>query len=71
MASRAEHLAWARMRALEYLPEQPALAATSFISDLGKHPDTVGHAVVELLGLHMASGLLTAKDCRDLIEGST
>jgi hypothetical protein len=35
--SRAEHLAWCKARALEYLDSgDPGQAITSFISDLGK-----------------------------------
>jgi hypothetical protein len=66
----ASHLEWAKQRALEYLPASPGDAMASFVSDLGKHPDTAGHAAITLLGMHAASGLLDATSARDLIEGS-
>lgn len=37
--TRAQHLAWAQARALEYLPHDPAQAVSSMVSDLGKHPE--------------------------------
>lgn len=67
--TRSEHLEWAKERALEYLPDWPN-AMASFVSDLGKHEQTAGHAAVELLGMHALSGLLDARTCRELIEGS-
>lgn len=42
--SRDEHLAWAKERALEYLPGDPVGAEASMLSDLTKHPETVNHA---------------------------
>lgn len=40
--NRVEHIAWARARALEYLHRgEHANAFLSFISDLGKHDETV------------------------------
>ncbi len=67
--TRAEHLAWAKERALAYLPDwQNAMA--SFNSDLNKHDETAGHPVRDLLMLHAMSGLLNERECRDLIEGT-
>ena len=67
--TRAEHLTWAKERALAYLPDwQNAMA--SFCSDLNKHEDTAGHPVQELLMMHAMSGLLNDRECRDLIEGT-
>ena len=67
--SRAEHLAWAKDRAVAYLPDwQNAMA--SFVSDLGKHKETAGHAVIPLLAMHAFSGLLNERECRNLIEGT-
>ena len=41
-ASRAEHLAWCKARALEYVDRgELNQALASFTSDLGKHPETV------------------------------
>jgi hypothetical protein len=68
--TRAEHLVWAKERALEYLPGDVPQAAASFISDLGKHPDLSDHAVKELIGMHLFAGLLDAQECRKLIEGA-
>ena len=67
--TRAEHLAWAKERALAYLPDWMT-AMASFISDLGKHKETAGHAVIELMGMHALSGLLNERECRSLIEGT-
>jgi len=67
---RADHMAWAKQRALEYLPGDVMNAMASFISDLGKHPQTQGHAAIELMGMHAAAGLLDVRTCRELIEGS-
>ena len=67
--TRAEHLAWAKERALEYLPDvNQALA--SFISDLGKHEELQDHPAKELLFQHAFSGLLDVPKCRELIEGT-
>lgn len=39
--TRAEHLAWAKRRAIEYIDAGDLKSAvTSFASDLGKHPGT-------------------------------
>jgi len=39
--TRAEHLAWAKQRALEYLDKGEASnAVNSMLSDLGKHEET-------------------------------
>ena len=46
MKTREEHLAWCKARALEYLPDDPIQAVTSMASDLGKHPETEGHAAI-------------------------
>lgn len=70
MMTRDEHLQWAKDRALEYLPNDLASATASFVSDLGKHPELAGHAVMQLIGLHMAAGLLDERTCRELIVGT-
>jgi Tfp pilus assembly protein PilF len=52
MRDRAEHLAWAKQRALEYLDAGDiANAVTSMGSDLGKHPETKPSQVLMLLGM--------------------
>jgi hypothetical protein len=68
--NRAEHLAWAKDRALEYLPGDVNNAMASLVSDLNKHEETAGHPVGELLIMHAMSGLLDDRTCRDLIEGT-
>jgi predicted nucleic acid-binding Zn-ribbon protein len=47
--SRAEHIEWAKARALEYTAEGRYLphAMASFVSDLGKHPATAGMLAAE------------------------
>lgn len=47
--TREEHLAWAKQRALEYLPADPSMAMISMMSDLSKHDELRNHA-----GLHIA-----------------
>lgn len=70
MMERAEHLEWAKTRALQYLPGDPVEAAASFISDLSKHEDLHDHPVKELMAMHMFGGLLTERNCRELITGT-
>lgn len=41
--TRDEHLAWAKKRALEYLPNDPVEGMTSMLSDLTKHPELANH----------------------------
>jgi hypothetical protein len=41
--TRAEHLAWAKQRALEYLPSEPVTAISSMLSDLNEHRDLQNH----------------------------
>ena len=65
--NRAEHLAWCKQRALEYLPDDPTQAFTSMASDLGKHEETRGHAGMELgMMLLMTDNI---QDMRSFIEG--
>lgn len=69
--TRAEHLQWAKDRALEYLDRGELVdAVASFGSDLNKHDELRGHASVELLAMHALSGLLDARSARELIEGA-
>lgn len=69
--TRAEHLAWAKERALEYVDQgdlQNAFA--SLTSDLNKHPDTARHSGIELGMMQLMAGhLTTARDMRDFIQG--
>lgn len=68
--TRQQHLDWAKERALVYLPGDPNQAMTSFMSDLGKHPELAEHAVKELMFMHAMSGLLNVQTCQQLIEGT-
>ena len=69
--SRAEHLAWCKNRALEYVDRGDLEQAyASMCSDLGKHPATESH-VGQQLGLLMLMGgkLDDAHEMRRFIEG--
>lgn len=69
--TRAEHLAWAKYRALEYVDAGDLNNAfASLASDLNKHPDTAGHRATELgMMLLLGGQLRTAHDMREFIEG--
>ena len=48
--NRAEHLRWAKDRAIEYADRgETAEAIASMGSDLNKHPDTEGHGGMQLM----------------------
>lgn len=69
--TRAEHLAWCKKRALEYVDRGDcAQAFASMCSDLGKHPETVDHIGMKLGMLQMMQGRFgRAADMRRFIEG--
>lgn len=69
--NRAEHIAWAKGRAIEYVEAgDPANAWSSLVSDLRKHPETREHAAIELGAmLAMAGHLSTVPQVRDFIKG--
>lgn len=69
--NRAEHLAWAKARALEYADQGDATnALASMGSDLDKHPETKNHSGVQLgVMLAMAGQFRTKADIRRFIEG--
>ena len=73
MMTRAEHLQWAKDRALEYADQgDMASAITSLRSDLGKHPDTAASVSVvdELMMPLMLTGKFDAPgELRKFIEG--
>lgn len=76
MATRAEHLAWCKQRALEYLEPGPYFslndAMASMVSDLGKHEETAHHVTMTcplMFQLKMAGKLETAAEMRKFIEG--
>jgi len=55
--NRAEHLAWAKGRALEYADKgETANAMSSPTSDLNKHPETQGHQGIQLMMMLAMSG---------------
>lgn len=74
--TRAEHLKWAKERALKYAPEGQAgdagLAMSSLIQDFGLHPDTerTTEVVTELMmPLAMIGTFEHPGELRKFIEG--
>lgn len=69
--TRAEHLAWCKQRALEYVDAGDLQNAyASMASDLGKHPDTADHAGIQLGMMQLMAGQLgNAIEMRKFIEG--
>ncbi len=69
--SRADHLAWCKSRALEYIAAGDGTQAfTSMGSDLGKHPETVGHPGIKLGMMQLMAGQLDSPEAmRRFIEG--
>lgn len=71
MMTRAEHLEWAKRRALEYLDDGDLTnALASMLSDLGKHPELENHSG-KMLGMMsvMAGTMRTPEEYREWIEG--
>jgi hypothetical protein len=64
---RAEFLAWAKARALEYLPDRPDLAIASIRSDLMKHSGTAASA--QEIGVRLMTGWLETESGEDLRLG--
>ena len=71
MMTRAEHLQWAKDRALQYADAGDLSGAVASItSDLNKHPDTAGHAGSELMMMLALGGHMnTPAEIRNFIEG--
>lgn len=69
--SRADHLAWCKQRALEYVDSGDVQGAfASIASDLGKHEGTARHVGIELGLLQLMGGMLsTPSEMRRFIEG--
>lgn len=69
--SRAEHLAWCKTRALEYISAGDAQGAfASMSSDLQKHSGTAGHIGIQLGMLQLMGGMLNTPDAmKNFIEG--
>lgn len=70
--TRAEHLAWCKERALQYVEIGDLHQAfASFGSDMNKHDETAGHAALTLgLMLMMGGHLSTPAEMRKFIEGA-
>ena len=69
--TRAEHLRWAKDRALEYADrgDMPN-AIASLGSDLSKHPETENHSGMELMMMLALGGHLNSPgEMRKFIEG--
>ncbi len=68
--TRAEHLAWCKQRALEYVDAGDVNQAfASMVSDLGKHPETANHSAIQLgMMMLMAGHLSDAQKMRLFIE---
>jgi len=69
--TRAEHLAWAKERALEYADTgDVSNAIASMGSDLNKHPETKGHSGIELMFMMASAGQFDRPgELRKFIEG--
>lgn len=71
--NRAEHMAWAKTRALELVDQGDLVGAfASFTSDLGKHPECENalRLQMELGAAQLVAGhLATTPDMRHWIEG--
>ncbi len=68
---RTEHVEWCKQRAIEYVDSGDLNEAmASMCSDLGKHPDTVGHAGIQLGIMMQAGGQLDSDhEMRKFING--
>ena len=71
MASRSEHIAWCKKRALEYIDAGDTKNAfNSMVSDLGKHEETAGHPGTMMGLMLLAAGHLdTVHAMRNWVEG--
>lgn len=71
MMTRAEHLAWCKERALEYVDAGDLTNAyASMTSDLTKHPETEKHGAIQLGMMMLMSGHLgTPQKMREFING--
>jgi hypothetical protein len=69
--SRADHLAWCKRRALEYIDKGDVQGAfASMASDLNKHPDTEGHIGLQLGMAQLLGGMLNSPAAmRHFIDG--
>lgn len=69
--TRQEHLDWCKSRALEYVNNGDIQNAyASMASDLGKHPETAGHAGIQLGMMMLMGGQLSSPEAmRKFIDG--
>lgn len=69
--TRQEHLDWCKQRAIECIDGGDVPGAyVSMASDLNKHPDTQGHAAIQLgMMMLMAGHLSSPQEMRRFIEG--
>ena len=69
--NRDEHVQWCKDRALEYVDQGDLSSAlASMGSDLDKHPDTEGHAGIQLGMMQLINGMLDTPDqMRKFIQG--
>ena len=66
--TRAEHVRWAKERALVYLKaNKPSEAVASMLSDLGKHPET--RELASSIGMIGAFSAHSVEETRKFIEG--
>lgn len=63
--TRAEHLAWCKERALEYVPSDLSSAVASMLSDMNKHSETELTGGREMLGM---LGLMELKNGPDAVR---
>ena len=60
--TRTEHLEWCKKRALEYVDAGDLSGGlASMFSDLEKHPETAGHAGIELGAMMLFGGFLAGQ----------
>jgi len=71
MQTRAEHLAWCKGRALQFVDVGDVQQAfTSMASDLGEHEETRGHPGIELGMMQLMAGQLsTPSEMTTFING--
>lgn len=69
--TRAEHLAWCKQRALEYVDAGDTRQAfASMASDLSKHDETCNHVAIEIGMMMLMGGMLdTPAEMGKFIKG--
>ena len=71
MESRENHLKWCKERANEYVDRGDLTNAfASFLSDMGKHPETENHLALKLgMTLLLGGHLSTPSQMKEWIDG--